>query len=100
MARKAAEYVAINWKEAARHFRWGRFLAEQQEIRLKQEVYRLNTLVGTLSRARARYRDEEQEVGRLRSALMEIQDVISGTLTVQRPLLDVVSEIATLALSE
>lgn len=40
----------------------------------------------------------EAENGRLRSALTEIQDVISGALTVQRPLLAVVGEIADAAL--
>jgi hypothetical protein len=42
----------------------------------------------------------QAENERLRAALTEIRDVISGTLTVQRPLLDVVSEIVTKALSE
>lgn len=56
----------------------------------------MNSIVGAAEIERQRLRDEE----RLRTALTEIQDVISGTLTVQRPLLDVVSEIVTSALSE
>jgi molybdenum cofactor biosynthesis enzyme MoaA len=44
---------SINWKEAARHFRLGRYLAEQQEIRLKvrlgQEHERRVRLANTLA---------------------------------------------------
>jgi len=47
----------IDWREAARHFRWGRRLAEEQEVRLKvrlsreheQRVRLVNTMADILT---------------------------------------------------